>query len=315
MGINSVPQEALRYFKTLGDETRLRLLNILCFQEFNVQELMEILAMGQSRISRHLKLLQNSGIIESRRDGLWAFYRAVDQGPGLRFTESIRYLFDGDQIFESDIERAAEVLRTGNMQSRRFFDSLAPDWEIMKRSIIGELDLVGEIVNRVPRTESAADLGCGSGTLLAGMAERVQTVVGVDSSREMLAEARRRLEIEGRKFDLRIGELEHLPLRDQEVDSAVINLVLHHLRNPREGLLEARRILRKEGTLIVVDFCKHDEEIMRSRYGDQWLGFSTREIELWLEEAGFTIEEQQLFPVRMGLTVVLYRSIRQINSG
>ncbi len=306
--------EALRYFKTLGDETRLRLLNILCFQEFNVQELMEILDMGQSRISRHLKLLQDSGIIKSRRDGLWVFYRAVNQGPGQRFTESIRYLFEEDQIFENDLERAAEVLHTGKMQSRRFFDSLAPDWEVMKRSIIGELDLVGEIVKRVPWTDSAADLGCGSGALLEGMAERAQTIIGVDSSREMLAEATRRLENKGREFDLRIGELEHLPLRDQEVDSAVINLVLHHLRNPREGLLEAQRILQNAGTLIVVDFCKHDEEIMRSRYGDHWLGFSIREIEPWLEEAGFTIEEQQLFPVRMGLTVFLYRSTKQIDS-
>ena len=309
-----MPLEAFRYFKTLGDETRLRLLNILCFQEFNVQELTEILDMGQSRISRHLKLLQDVGVIESRRDGLWAFYRAVDQGPGQRFTQSIRYLFEEDQIFESDLERVAEVLRTGEIQSRRFFDSLAPNWEVMKRSIIGELDLVGEIIKRVPSTDSAADLGCGSGALLEGMAERVQAVIGVDSSREMLAEARRRLEKKGREFDLRIGEIEHLPLRDQEVDSAVINLVLHHLRNPGEGLLEARRVLRKGGTLIVVDFCKHEEEIMRSRYGDHWLGFSTREIELWLEEAGFTIEEQQLFPVRMGLTVVLYRSTMQVDS-
>jgi len=237
--------EALQYFKTLGDETRLRLLNILCFQEFNVQELMEILDMGQSRISRHLKLLQDSGVIESRRDGLWAFYRAVDQGSGQRFTESIRYLFEEDQIFESDLERAAGILRTGKIQSRRFFDSLAPSWEVMKRSIIGELDLVGEIVKRVPWTESAADLGCGSGALLEGVAERAQTVIGVDSSREML----------------------------------------------------------------------HEEEIMRRRYGDHWLGFSIQEIELWLEEAGFTIEEQQLFPVRMGLTVFLYRGTTQIESG
>ena len=310
-----MPLEALRYFKTLGDETRLRLLNILCFQEFNVQELTEILDMGQSRISRHLKLLQDAGVIESRRDGLWAFYRAVDQGPGQRFTQSIRYLFEEDQIFERDLERVAEVLRTGEIQSRRFFDSLAPNWEVMKQSIIGELDLVGEIIKRVPSTDSAADLGCGSGALLEGMAERVQAVIGVDSSREMLLEAGRRLEKKGREFDLRIGEIEHLPLRDQEVDSAVINLVLHHLRNPGEGLLEARRVLRKGGTLIVVDFCKHEEEIMRSRYGDHWLGFSTREIELWLEEAGFTIEEQQLFPVRMGLTVVLYRSTMQVDSG
>jgi len=271
--------------------------------------------MGQSRISRHLKVLQDSGVIESRRDGLWAFYRAVGRGPGQRFTESIRYLFEEDQVFESDLEKAAEVLRTEKIRSRRFFDSLAPRWEIMKRSIIGELDLVGEIVKRVLSTGSAADLGCGSGALLERMAERVGSVIGVDSSREMLAEAGRLLGKRGREFDLRIGELEHLPIRDEEVDSAVINLVLHHLRSPREGLLEAGRILRKGGSLIVVDFCKHEEEIMRSRYGDRWLGFSSREIEPWLEGAGFTIEERQLFPVRMGLTVVLYRSNIQADSG
>ncbi|UCF97465.1 MAG: metalloregulator ArsR/SmtB family transcription factor [Spirochaetaceae bacterium] len=303
--------KALRYFKALSDETRLRLLNILCFQEFNVQELMGILDMGQSRISRHLKLLLEGGLIESRRDGLWAFYRAVDQDPGRRFSDSIRYLFDEEPIYREDLTKASAVLKTDKLQSRRFFDTVASNWEIMKRSIIGELDLVGEIRKRIPPAETATDLGCGSGALLEQIAETVNTVIGVDSSRKMLAEAAKRLDHSGREIDLRIGELEHLPLRDEETEIAIINLVLHHLRNPREGLLEARRILSHGGTLIIADLCKHEQEVMRSRFGDHWLGFSREEIESWLEEAGFDIQERKQYPVRRGLEVFLYRGSKR----
>lgn len=302
---------ALRYFKTLSDETRLRLLNILDFREFNVQELMGILDMGQSRISRHLRLLLESGLIESRRDGLWSFYRAVDHDPGRRFSDSIRYLFEEESIYRQDLERAEELLRTGKLQSKRFFDSVASNWEIMKRSIIGELDLVGEIVKRVPAANSVADLGCGSGTLLERIAGSMRTLIGVDSSREMLAEAAKRLDRNGSQIDLRIGELEHLPLRDGETEVAIINLVLHHLRNPRQGLLEARRILRPGGTLILADFHKHEQEMMRSRYGDHWLGFPAEEVESWLEDTGIRIDDHHHYPVRRGLQVFLYHCSKQ----
>ena len=302
---------ALRYFKALSDETRLRLLNILDFREFNVQELMGILDMGQSRISRHLKLLQDGGLIESRRDGLWSFYSAVDHDPGRRFSDSIRYLFEEESIFRQDLETATALLRTGKLRSKQFFDSVASSWEIMKRSIIGELDLVSEIVENIPPCTSATDLGCGSGALLERIAGRVRTVIGVDSSREMLAEAAKRLGRKGAEVDLRIGELEHLPLRDGETEVAVINLVLHHLRNPRQGLLEARRILRGGGTLILTDFHKHEQEMMRSRYGDQWLGFPTEDIEAWLNDAGIHVDEHRQYPVRKGLKVFLYRGSKQ----
>ncbi len=305
---------ALRYFKTLSDETRLRLLNILDFREFNVQELMGILDMGQSRISRHLKLLQDSGLIESRRDGLWSFYRAVDYDPGRRFSDAIRYLLEEESIYRQDLEKAEALLKTRKLQSKRFFDSVASNWEIMKRSIIGELDLVGQIVKRIPEAQSAADLGCGSGTLLERVSGSMRTLIGVDSSREMLAEAARRLERDGSQIDLRIGELEHLPLRDGETEVAIINLVLHHLRNPRQGLLEARRILRPGGTLILADFHKHQQEMMRSRYGDHWLGFSTEEIESWLEDTGIRVDDQHHYPVRRGLRVFLYRGSKQERS-
>jgi len=308
------PGKGLRYFKALSDETRLRLLNILEFREFNVQELMGVLDMGQSRISRHLKILQDGGLIEYRRDGLWSFYRAVDHGPGRRFFDSIRYLFEEGSIYRRDLETAASLIETGKLRLRRFFDSVASNWENMKRSVIGELDLVGEIAKRIPSAESAADLGCGSGALLERIAGTVNTVIGVDSSREMLAETAKRLGRKAAAVDLRIGELEHLPLRDGETEVAIINLVLHHLRNPRQGLMEARRILRAGGTLILADFHKHEQEMMRSRYGDRWLGFPAEDIESWLADAGIRIDEHSKYPVRKGLRVFLYCGSRQDQS-
>ena len=298
-----VQDRALRYFKALSDETRLRLLNILRFREFNVQELMGILDMGQSRISRHLKLLQEGGLIESRRDGLWSFYRAVGSDPGGRFLDSIWYLFEEHSIYQQDLDAAATLLRTGKLRSRRFFDSVASHWESMKRGVIGKLDLVGEIVKLIPPVESAADLGCGSGTLLERIAGKIPTVIGVDSSREMLAQATTRLGRMAQLVDLRIGELEHLPLGNGEAEVAIVNLVLHHLRNPGQGLLEARRILPEGGTLIIADFHKHEQEMMRSRYGDHWLGFSAEEVQSWLKDAGFRIGALHHYPVLKGLEV------------
>ncbi len=301
----------VRYFKALADETRLRLLSLLDFQELNVQELMEILAMGQSRISRHLKLLQEAGLLSSRRDGLWAFYGTVEQGPGRRFIDSIRFLLEREALFRADLEQAKEVLRAGKMRDRRFFDSIASGWETMKRGIIGELDLAARIVERLPAGGSVADLGCGSGSLLERLAGKAELLIGVDSSHKMLAEAGERLRRlpgqAGGRLSLRIGELEHLPLRDGEVDSAVINLVLHHLRSPLKGLQEALRVLRDGGTLLVADFCRHGEELLRSRYGDRWLGFARQEIESWLAQAGFSVQQRSEFPVQMNLRLFIYR--------
>jgi ArsR family transcriptional regulator len=122
----------------------------------------------------------------------------------------------------------------------------------------------------------------------------------------MLTEAGRRLEHRGQSADLRIGELEHLPLKDGETEVAIINMVLHHLREPLQGLLEAHRILDQGGTLILADFAKHEQESLRSRYGDHWLGFTEQEFESWLGQAGFDMFEKQCFSVRRALRVFVY---------
>jgi ArsR family transcriptional regulator len=139
----------------------------------------------------------------------------------------------------------------------------------------------------LPECSTAADLGCGDGALLPSLHQRAGRVIGVDHSPGMLRAARQRLgDVDW--ASLRIGELEHLPLRDAEADAALICMALHHLSHPAEGLTESARTIRPGGTLLVVDFDKHGKEDMRTRHGDRWLGFSEDELAELLREAGLT---------------------------
>ena len=297
---------AVTFFKALADETRLRILNLVLFREFNVNELVNILNMGQSRISRHLKILTDSGLLAARRDGLWVFYRTENEDRAKKFIDSISFLFLVNEKCKDDLVRAGEVLKTGRQEAKRFFDELSSDWEALKRGMIGKLDLGAEIAERLQECNIAVDLGCGTGDLLPALLKKANTVIGVDSSPRMLEKARRRFAGNGEKIQLRIGELEHLPLSNEEADCALIILVLHHLPSPVAGILEARRVLGNKGRLIVVDFTKHRDESMRSRYGDRWLGFSRAEMEDWLKEADFKIDENVEFPIKGNLTIALY---------
>ena len=293
---------AVQWFKALGDETRLRILGLTLNQELNVQELVEILTMGQSRVSRHIKILADAGLLTSRRDGLWAFYRVPAAGPGRSFLAATAPLFTGEAELARDRERAAELLAAGTGRARRFFDTLAPEWDRRKRELLGDTDLEGLLLADLPRGGAAADLGCGTGTLLARLAARVNKAIGVDASPRMLEMARRSCAGCGEGVEFRLGELEHLPLREGEADAAVLNLVLHHLRSPLEGLREAYRVLRPDGTLVLADLTRHQEEELRGRFGDRWLGFEPGELDSWLAEAGFTIENESGLPLARGLT-------------
>jgi len=304
---------SIQAFKNLADENRLRLLNLLLAQELNVQELTAILGIGQSRVSRHLRQLSDGGFLRSRRDGLWAYYRVVDDGDPRRLLGAVAYLFETEELYRADRRVARDLLRQGRVADLRFFDSVAPEWERLRVEILGALDLTARIAAALPGPEIGvvSDLGCGSGALLPSLARRARTVIGVDASERMLLEARRRLDGEAATgVELRLGELEHLPMRDAETDWAIINLVLHHLRAPAAGIREAARTIRPGGGLIVVDLEKHREELLRSRYGDRWLGFSRDELEAWLTESGFHLEEAVDLPLRLGLTAVLWRARR-----
>lgn len=308
--------DPLSIFKALGDETRLRLVRVLAAHELNVNELVWVMEMGQSRISRHLKILTQSGLLTFRRDGLKVFYSAVDQGPGRAVIELLDRLGDGrlgpdGALFRADAGRAREAIEERGRAARRFFDSVAGDWERLKKELLGGLDLAAELAARTPPCRVAVDLGCGTGAMLEAIKDRAELLIGVDSSPRMIELAGRRLAGLGSRVSLRIGQMEHLPLRDAEADFAVTSMVLHHLARPLQGIEEAFRVLSPGGRLVVVDFEKHQAEEMRTRYGDHWLGFSLKEFESWTSRAGFRMGEVVRLPAGRGLTIQLIETIKE----
>jgi ArsR family transcriptional regulator len=303
--------ETVVYYKALADETRLRLLNLLLHHELNVNEIVSAMGMKQSRISRHLKILTDCGLLKSRRDGLWAFYSASRDGEGGRFNDLFRIFLKDDPQLLADYELMKGVIDEGMKEKTRFFDSIAPDWDDIKNEIFGEFDISGAIATLIPQCDVAADLGCGTGELLPAIKKKARSVIGVDKSPKMLEEAERRLAPDGRGIELRIGEIEHLPMRDNEVDAAVINMVLHHLPSPDAGINEAGRVLRKGGALVIVDLEKHQNEEMRRRYDHRWLGFTRKNMERWLTAGGFSVRDFTQYLMKNGLKIDMYLSIRR----
>ena len=298
--------KALRYLKALADETRLRLVLVLFHYELSVNELVTLLGMGQSRISRHLKILTEAGLLHSRRDGLWVFYSAETEGPGHDFLSSVMpYMLD-DEAGRADLDSAAHIIEERTLKTRQFFNEIADDWDEMNREILGDFSLPDVILKAVPEhCKVAADLGCGTGEVLEHLRGVCRELIGVDGSPRMLELARRRFDDHMDGISLRIGELDHLPLRDGEADFICINLVLHHLSRPSSALSEIARVLNTGGLVLITDFDQHSHEAMRTSYGDRWLGFPLDDMRAAMARAGLTIADYRRQPVKKNLALHL----------
>jgi len=303
---------ALQYFKALSDRTRLRLTRVLQRHELSVNELVQLLGMGQSRISRHLKILADAGLLNWRRDGLWVFYRAAENGSGKAFLAAMTPFMEEDAATRSDLDMAARILEDRARKTHLFFNTIAEDWDALNREVLGDFDLAGAVCAALPANCGVAvDLGCGTGMVLSRMRFHARERIGVDGSPRMLELARRRFAAAGGhggdepQVSLRIGALEHLPLRDGEAHFACINLVLHHLSEPIAALKEIRRILLPGGLLLATDFDKHSNEQMRKDYGDRWLGFDENMLHDMLAKAGLTPRRTTRQSVGKGLCLLL----------
>ncbi|MBN2441697.1 MAG: ArsR family transcriptional regulator, partial [Spirochaetales bacterium] len=302
----------VQIMKALADETRLRIVYLLQKQELNVNELVTILEMGQSRISRHLKILADSGIVTSRRDGLWVFYSIHEKEELHSFLRQIAKLLEELPVIGEDEKRRDFVIMQRTKETTRLFDTLAGNWKHIKAEIFGDVNIIQEIYQILPPCDSVVDIGCGTGDLLGLLKNKVKTVIGVDNSPKMLEQARYFLNREDNTIDLRLGMIEHLPLGDQEVESGVINMVLHHSNTPLSVLKEARRVLKPGGNLVVVDFQKHTREIMRTQYGDRRLGFDSEELKIYFKKTGLIINTEKHYPLTGGLKIMLYILINNL---
>jgi ArsR family transcriptional regulator len=273
----------------LSDPTRTRILALLEPSELTVTELSTVLQIPQPTVSRHLKTLAAEGWVEARADGRNRHYRLAP-----RLDEAARELWrivreeiGGEGGFSVDAERARGVLEQRRLRSAQFFANAAERWDEMRANLFGSAAGLAPLLGLVRPDWTVADLGVGTGALSETLSPFAGRVIGVDRSEQMLAAAAHRLG--GRtNVDLRRGELESLPIRDGEVDLAILALVLHYVVDPLVVLREVRRVTKSGGHLILVDMRRHEGGAWDTEeMGHVWPGFEAGRIETWLSDAGF----------------------------
>lgn len=276
-----------------GEPTRLRLLALLSDAELTVSELVIILGQSQPRISRHLKLLVESGLVERHREGAWVFLLAAQVGAAARLARDIVGSIKADDpVRVADRARLDEVRRARADQAARYFATHAANWDQVRAMHVSEDEVEAAIraaVGEKPIT-SLLDVGTGTGRILELLAPQATRALGVDLSPQMLGMARARLERAGlRNAQLRQGDIFALPAERNGYDLVVLHQVLHYLGDPSRALREAARALRPGGRLLVVDFAPHSEEGLRTDHAHRRLGFSHEEISGVMTEAGLDV--------------------------
>jgi len=288
-------QELLTMLRAAGDATRLRLVLLLREAELTVSELTEILGQSQPRVSRHLKLLCDAGLLQRFKEGSWVFYRSADRGGPAQLSESLHALASDDaEPFCSDRRRLEAVRHARQQAASAFFKANAADWERIRALHAPDQDVesaILEMVGTLPR-QSVLDAGTGTGRMLELLAPQVRQGTGIDISPDMLAIARDRLErIGARHCQIRLADIHRLPFPEgtavQGFDLAIFHQVLHYLEEPQAAVVEAARVLRPEGNVLVIDFAPHEVEFCRSELAHRRLGFSDGEVGGWFEAAGF----------------------------
>jgi len=294
--------EALqKVFKTLSDPTRVRVLALLEQEELAVQELMDVLGMAQSRVSRHLAILREAGLLRDRRDGTYVFYRfqAPAEGPWRDTWELVKRSLESDPTRARDRAALTQVMAARADRTRSFFDAVGPEWDAL-RKVFDDDSLRSRALTRlIAPGLRVADVGTGTGILAAELARLGAQVIAIDHSPRMLESARAKLSAAGIEgVELRAGEARALPVEDASVDAAFTHMVLHYLPSPAEAIRELARIVRPGGVVVVVDFVRHEHEWMRQELGVAWLGFDAAEVEQWFAQADLDDPVYEVQPAR-----------------
>lgn len=297
---NNTPLEArnletlLNALRAAAEPTRLRVLAILAENELTVSELTQILGQSQPRVSRHLKVLCEAGLLERFREGAWAFYRLSDSSTAAHVAQALLPLIPEDDASVTGDARRVEVVRQLREQAAaKYFQEMAPHWHRVRSLYVPETAVEGAMLDALGEApiDELVDLGTGTGRILEILAPRITRGTGIDLSHAMLGVARAALAKAGiRNCQVRHGDLYNLPVSDGSVDAVTIHQVLHYLEYPRAGVLEAARILRPGGKLVIADFAPHDLEFLRTEHAHRRLGLADEIVSGWCREAGLDVE-------------------------
>ncbi|MFZ4533231.1 MAG: ArsR/SmtB family transcription factor [Alsobacter sp.] len=300
--------------RAAGEETRLRLLALLADGELNVSDLTDILGQSQPRISRHLKLMAEAGLVERHREGAWAFFRLAERGAVAEIARDLAARLDpADPVVGADRARLAAVRAARAAAAQAYFDRHAAEWDRIRSLHVADAEVERAVLESIGERPvgSFLDLGTGTGRMLALVAPRAGRAVGVDTNHAMLAVARANLERAGiRRIELRQGDIYALPVERGAFDLVLIHQVLHFLDDPARAVREAAAALAPGGRLVVVDFAPHGLEFLREGHAHRRLGFAREQIAGWLGDAGLVAEDYRALPAPAGtpdpLTVSLW---------
>ena len=299
--------------QALADPSRLRIVMLLRTMELSVGELAQVLGQSQPRVSRHLKILADAGVLERRKEGSWVFLTLAE----LERVEPLFGLIDRwvdpatEALFASDSARTESIRAERAEAANRYFASHAQVWDQIRSLHVAESEVERAIARALERRPLGrlVDIGTGTGRMIELFGPRSAHAIGIDRSSEMLRLARVKLEAAGIQSSLRQGDMYALPLADQSADSVIIHQVLHYAHSPAAAIAEAARVLASGGTLLVVDFAAHEREELRSRDAHIRLGFEDDVMAGWFWSAGLEVDQVQHLEGGE-LTVTLWRGVK-----
>ena len=293
----------LNIFRAIGEETRLRIMVLLSRGELTVTELTQILGQSQPRVSRHLKILSDAGMVERYREGSWVFYRSADNAAvgeaaqaGVEAVDAMLASLRGskDRIIARDGDRFEQSRHARAAAAEAYFEANAAEWDQVRRLHLPDSDIeekMGALLGD-EAVDLFVDIGVGSGRMLVLFADLYRQGIGFDTSREMLSVARAALEREGvAHAQVRYGDLFSLPIDAGTADIVCIHQVLHFLADPGAAVRETAKLLRPGGRLLLSDFAPHELEFLREAHAHRRLGFADDEVRSWCNASGLTMRE------------------------
>lgn len=294
LDVSKFPFESfVELLRAAAEPTRLRLLVLLAAADLTVSELTTILGQSQPRISRHLKLLAEAGLIARYQEGSWAFFRASDDPVALPVMRAlVGWVDPQDPVLSRDAERLEEVRTRRAARAADYFARNAEEWDRIRSLHVSDAEVEAALAEALGRRrfDTLLDVGTGTGRMLEVLAPRCVKAVGIDSSREMLAVARAKLdEAKVTNALVRLGSVYHLPVERGGFDLVLIHQVLHYLDDPARAVREAAAALSPGGRLVIIDFAPHELEFLRSEYAHLRLGFSDPSLTSYVEAAGLEV--------------------------